>query len=1198
MCPSCGTSNGPDARFCRRCGTAVATDLVRDAPAGDAAAARPVPRPLPDGERRQLTVMFCDLVDSVGLGQRIDPEDLHEVVRAYQALCDRIVRHHAGHIARYIGDGLLVYFGYPLAHEDDPARAVQAGLDIVGEIDDLNAELERTRGLRLAIRIGIHSGLVVIGECGGDPREAQVLGHTVNLAARLQGVAEPNTVVISAATRGLVHGRFATRDLGPQALKGIEGPVAAHRVVGVTNARSRLDVAAVEGLTPFVGREHEIALVLDRWEEARDGHGQAVLLAGEGGIGKSRLVRVLRDRLAGQSVSWLETQCSPYHVHSAFRPLVELLEQSLGLQRDAPPAERLEMLRREVDDAGLPTAEAVPLFAGLLSLRLPDSYAAAGGNAEVQRRRTVELLCAWLLARGGKGAKVLVVEDLHWVDPSTKEFLGALIEQVPAAPVLLLLTARPMPQPLWRDRSNLTPITLHPLSRQQVGAMVERIAGGARLPADVRRQVVAKTDGVPLFVEELTKAVLESGLLRAEGTGLEFAIPSTLHDSLMARLDRLGPSKDLAQVAAVLGREFPHDLLAAVSPLDAVALDRALRDLVRAELIYPRGVPPHASYRFKHALVQETAYQSLLRSHRQEVHARVARVLAQRFPERAAGDPEEMAHHCLEGGLSVEAASWYRQAGERAAERCAHTEALAHFSRALDIAATLPAGPDRDRLELILRVAAGPPMIAIRGYGDPEVEQTFERARRLCESVDEAPNLFEAVWGLANYYQSRSALGPARVLGEQLVTMAERGLEVHQLVWAHLQLGATLFWLGEPVAALAHYDEAIARHVPGARRLLTGATDPGAAARVYAGLALWQLGRCDMALAMSRAGVAAGRACGDAFSLALALCFAGILHRLRREPDLVRARADEAIALSTEQEFPLWRGLGHMLRGWATTASGTGAEGLEEIQQGLAQLASIGTEVGASGGLALLADARRMAGQVEAALEQPTPGWPSPRCATSTPGTPSCTACAATSCCWPAPATTRRRRAASARRWRCHAARARRCSSCAPRRAWDGCCRADGRNATRGSCSPTPRRASPRVRISSTCARRGRCSTRGRREPRARFRCAPPRRSRGAAAGSRRARRRARAAQGGRTAERPARRPPSLDRAPVRQHHAAGDERLRRQLGHQTSYATYYGQADPASLLPADLDAVFISTYTSASPLAYALARLYRRGAR
>jgi class 3 adenylate cyclase/tetratricopeptide (TPR) repeat protein len=961
-CPACQADNPTGARFCRRCGATLSRGGDPREPV--ARAEEGFRTHHGEGERRHMTTMFCDLVDSVILGERLDPEELHEVIHAYQEGCAAVVARHDGHIAQYSGDGLLVYFGYPIAHEDDAQRATQAGLDIIEEVRRLNARVEALRGIRLAVRVGIHSGLIVVGNTGGgEEGEKQIIGHAVNLAARLQGVADADSVLISAATLHLVRGLYRIEELGPRSLKGIAEPVNVYRVLGPSGARNRFEVSAAAGLTPFVGREHEIALILERWQQAVDGRGQVVLLTGEAGIGKSRLVCELRERLAQVPHLWLEAHCSPYHEHSALHPVVELLDLQLG--RHGTPAERGAALEGAVEQAGLPVAEATSLFAALLSLPQSDRVAPGRWSPEVQRRKTLELLVAWLLNSSAARPVVLLVEDLHWVDPSTNELLGMMLEQSTTASILILVTSRPGNDVPWPDRSNLTHLTLQPLTRLQVGAMIERIAGGRSVPAEVHRQVVRTTDGVPLFVEEFTKAVLESNLVCETASGY---IPSTLQDSLTARLDRLGAAKDVAQLGAVLGREFSYELLRAVAPGETSFLDHALRELVRAELLFQRGTPPRATYRFKHALVQEAAYRSLLRGRRHGAHARIARILAERFPERVAAEPEEMARHCAEGRLNAEAIRYYRLAAGRAMDCFAQLEAVGHLTRALELCAALRPGRERDQEELALRVALGPPLIAIRGYGDPEVEVVYERARSLCQESEDAPHLFETVWGLANYYQSRGALGTAKDLGEQLVTIAAHANDARLIVWADLQLGATLFWQGEPAAALPRLESAIALHDPAGRRLFPGSAEPGVAARVYAALALWQLGYPDRALRSSQEGIAAGRTCGDAFSLALALSFASMLHQSRREPAVVRVLADEVLTLATAQEFPLWRELGRVFLGWADAHADGSSAAVEEIEQGLARLATIGTEVGAAGGLGLLAEAKHAIGRTEDAL--------------------------------------------------------------------------------------------------------------------------------------------------------------------------------------------------------------------------------------
>ena len=562
------------------------------------------PRPA-DAERRQLTVLFCDLVDSTVLASQLDPEDLREVVRAYQDTCAKVIARFEGHIAQYLGDGLLVYFGYPLAHEDDAQRAVRAGLGMVEALGQLNIRLKQERGVALAVRLGIHTGLVVVGEVGGGARQEQLaLGETPNLAARLQGIAAPNTVVISAATVQLLGGFFACQSLGTPSLKGLAQPLEVYRVLYESTARSRLEAAGSTGLTPLVGREQEVGLLRERWAQVKDGMGQVILLSGEAGIGKSRLVQVLTEHVAAEPQAWLTPcQCSPYYQNTALYPMIELLERvALRFDREESPQQKLRKLEGFLVQYGLPLTEAVPLFAALLSLPLGTDYAPLTVSPEQQKQQTLHALLTVMLRIAAQQPMLFVMEDLHWVDPTTLEFLTLLVDQGPTARILALWTFRPDFSPPWTGRSHLTQVTLPRLPRQQATEMTDRVAHGKALPAEVVEQVVAKTDGVPLFVEELTKMVLESGLLqeredRYELTGPlpPLAIPTTLHDSLMARLDRLATVKGLAQLGATLGREFSYALLHAVSPWDEETLQRGLHQLVEAELLYQRGLPPQAT---------------------------------------------------------------------------------------------------------------------------------------------------------------------------------------------------------------------------------------------------------------------------------------------------------------------------------------------------------------------------------------------------------------------------------------------------------------------------------------------------------------------------------------------------------------------------------------------------------------------------
>ena len=575
-------------------------------------------------------------------------------------------------MANYLGDGVLVYFGYPRAHEDDAERAVRAGLDMLARLardfGALNATLQVERGVRLAARIGVHTGPVVVGDLGGGARrEDLALGETLNLAARLQGVAAPDTVVISDATRRLVRGIFVLEDLGPQRLKGIAEAVAAHRVVQPSGVRSRLDLAAGR-LTLFTGRHAELAVVLEGWERTHEWRGQTVLVTGEAGVGKSRLVLALRERLADQAHTWLECRCSPYTQHTAFRPVVELIEQGLGFQAADSPADKIAKLERALELGGLTLPETVPLFADFLSVPLTAGYAPLQLSPELLRRKTLAALAAWTLALGEVQPVLLLVEDLHWCDPSSLELLGRLIEQSPTARVMLVCTARPEFASPWPARSNLTPLQLGRLTQRQARAMVAALSPGRALPEPVAELLVTRADGVPLYVEELTRTVLESGLL-VEGEGrweltaplTELAIPATLHDSLVARLDRLSAPKEVAQRAAVLGREFPYALLAATAGLDEPTLRHGLARLVEAELLFERGEPPAATYTFKHALTQEAAYQSLLKRTRRDLHARVARVLVEEFPAQAAAAPEVVARHLEAAGLVDQAIAEYQR---------------------------------------------------------------------------------------------------------------------------------------------------------------------------------------------------------------------------------------------------------------------------------------------------------------------------------------------------------------------------------------------------------------------------------------------------------------------------------------------------------------------------------------------------------
>jgi TOMM system kinase/cyclase fusion protein len=928
----------------------------------------------PDAERRQLTVLFCDLVDSTVLASQLDPEDLRAVVRAYQDTCAKVIARFEGHIAQYLGDGLLVYFGYPQAHEDDAQRAVRAGLGIVEALGPLNTRLTEDHGVHVAVRLGIHTGLVVVGEVGGGTRQEQLaLGETPNLAARLQGIATPNTLVISAATFQLLGGFFACQPLGTPPLKGQTQPLAVYRVLYESMARSRLEAVGSTGWTPLVGREQESGLLRERWEQVKDGMGQVVLLSGEAGIGKSRLVQVLKDLVATEPQAWLTPcQCSPYYQHSALYPMIELLERvALRFEREESPPQKLSKLEGFLVQYGLPLAETVPLFAALLSLPLGADYAPLTVSPEQQKQQTLHALLAILLRIAAQQPVLFVMEDLHWVDPSTLEFLSLLVDQGPTARILALFTFRPDFSPPWTGRSHLTQVTLPRLPRRQAAEMADRVAHGKALPSEVVEQIVAKTDGVPLFVEELTKMVLESGLLQEQEERYALtdplpplAIPATLHDSLMARLDRLATIKGLAQLGATLGREFSYELLQAITPWDEATLRGGLHQLVEAEFLYQQGLPPQATYLFKHALIQEAAYQSLLRSTRQQYHQRIAQVLEVRFPEIAETQPELLAHHYTEAGLAAQAVGYWQQAGQRAHARAAPADAVVHFTQGLALLPTLPDGPERVQQELTLQLALGPALMVTRGFAAPEVGAAYTRARLLCQQVEETPELFRVLRGLFGFYEVQAQLQTAHELAEQLFHLAQRLQEPALLVEAHRALGDDLFYLGEFAQARQHLEQGLARYEAKQHHghaLLYG-QDPGLGCLNYLAIVLWLLGYPEQAQERSRQALALAHQRADPFSLSITRYQAARFHYYRREPQAVREHIEASLALAREQGFALFEAMGTNLHGWSLTEPSQAEAGLAQMHQGLAALKRTGSGLLVSH-LARLAEAYGQGGQ-------------------------------------------------------------------------------------------------------------------------------------------------------------------------------------------------------------------------------------------
>jgi class 3 adenylate cyclase/predicted ATPase len=933
----------------------------------------------PEAERRQLTVMFCDLVDSTKLSSQLDPEDLREVVRAYQRVCSEVITRFDGHIAQLLGDGLLVYFSYPLAHEDDAQRAVRTGLGILEAVEALNTSLEPAKGITLAVRLGIHTGLVVVGAMGGGGRQEQLaLGEPPNVAARIQALAAPNSLVVSSGTYRLIQGYFACQDLGEQTLRGVGEPITVYRVLSESGATNRLDVAQPRGLTPLVGRESEVTLLLERWQQVKDGHGQVILLTGDAGIGKSRLVQVLKDHVASEPhVRW-ECRSAEYSLNTALFPLVDLFQRILQFETGDTPDEKFGKLEQMLSQYRLPVEESIQLFAPLLSVPLPEHhYPPLNLSPQRQRQKTLETLVAILQEDAERHPVLFIVEDLHWTDPTTLELLHLVLDQTPTASLLTVLTCRPTFQLSWTHRSFLTEMSVTRLAQPQIKPMITYVAGGKTLPHVVMQQIVERTDGVPLFVEEITKAILESGQLKVVdghyeliGSLSTFAIPVTLQDSLMSRLDRLMTGKVIAQLGATIGRQFSYALLQAVAQLNERTLQEELHRLVEAEIVYQRGLPPQATYVFKHALIQNAAYQSLLRSTRQGYHRRIAEVLVAQFPATAETQPELLAHHFTEAGLTEQAVHYWHQAAQRAVERSAHVEAIAHLRQGLEVLVTLPETLERRQREVDMLIALGASLIATKAYAAPEVGETYASARQLCQHLEDPSQHFPVVRGLWNYHFVRAEYQMAHALGEQLLTLAQHTQDSARLVAAHRALGATLLLLGAADVAHTHFAQGMALYDPAQHRasVFQHGEDSGVICQFYAAWALWYLGYPEQALARSQEAVPLAQQIRHPFSLGFALVFAAMVHQYRREVRAVQERAEAAIRLAQEQGFPHWMAQGSILRGWSLAQQGQAQEGIEQIHQGLTAWRATGAELARPYWLALLAEAHGTLGQPGAGL--------------------------------------------------------------------------------------------------------------------------------------------------------------------------------------------------------------------------------------
>ncbi|MEZ2143298.1 adenylate/guanylate cyclase domain-containing protein [Bradyrhizobium sp. DN5] len=951
-------------------------ELRGDVPPAAPTGSKTVPRE--GAERRQLTVMFCDLVGSSALSVRLDPEDLRAVIGAYHACIAEVITKSEGIIARYMGDGVLAYFGFPQAHEDDAEQAIRAGLALVDAVANLKTDV----GAVLQVRIGIATGMVVVGDLIGEgaAKEQGVIGETPNLAARLQALAMPGTVLICESTRRLTEGQFEYRNVGPAILKGWVEPLPAWEVLGTSGVESRFEALHQTRLTPPIGRDEEIDLLLRRWHNATRDEGSAVVLTGEPGIGKSHIAQALEERLKETEPHiTLRLFCSAHHTNSALYPFIRQLERAAHFERTDSSDVKFVKLQALLAQSGAAADQIVPPLANLLSVPTGGRYQLPELSPQKRKEITLAALLMQLNTLAARQPVFIAFEDAHWADPTSLELLTLTLERVPQLRALVLITARPDFMPPWPGHAHVTTVSLTRLNRRNGAALIERVTAGKTLPKEVMDQILARTDGVPLFVEELTKTVLETGLLHEQDDHYvlsrplpPMAIPTTLHASLMARLDRLAPVREVAQIGAVVGREFSYELLSIVAGMPRERLDEALGQLVRSELIFCRGEIPRAVYTFKHALVRDAAYSGLLKSRRAALHAMIADAFEQRFPEIVEAQPETIAHHLTEAGLFEKATGYWLLAGRKAAMRSANLEAIAQLERGIETTIHLANGERKDRLELDFAVALGPCLIATQGPASNKAVATFARARELCERLGDPPEQLQIMFWLTTASVIRGELPVAQETIAALLHLTETRGDRPALLNATRGQAMIRLFMGRLTDAREAIERAVAEFEASSEddRLAARAAgqDAGVADLALMSWVLWLLGHFDAASARMDAAIQRADVINHPHSQAYACYYASVLHALRGEMSRAQRYADRCRSLSEEHGFRQWHGLAQAVRGICVTMLDPSSSAVEEIRAAMDEYRGAGYQLGITALYVLLCPALLLGQDYEAAM--------------------------------------------------------------------------------------------------------------------------------------------------------------------------------------------------------------------------------------